>query len=751
VPIHTVLALGNAALTVTAGGTIEISAASNPTMWLQSSGQIGSGGPQSYFSTYGDDTDLTLLSVGGDVNFRNMPLHVHAGTSGWPSASQAYNNLMPMSSFVFYPARTKAVAAAGSITVEGGMVIFPSATGNFDLWAQDSVNLKIGRDTDIGSRNGAVLRTLVMSPSDPALLESILMPHAGRVDLRDILGMPDFADPEGLFELVPSDYPNDPRPKDRLLHETDHEPSRIYANEGDITEFVGKGQYYAEQVRVRAGRDINNIMLRAQNNHASDLSLFHAARDINLGGGRISIDGPGFVIAEAGRDVFLGRGAGIQTVGNGETGQGPGQAPKYANPSLPRKGADLLVLAGTADKPRYDAFIDAYLDPNVSPVHIEYFVSLMSFMRQVTGDPNLSVEAALAEIRNPRFEDHRKILINYVLSRELRAAGRGQLDGLGDEGLGYERGYEAIATLFPGAEQRGNTGWQGDVIMDVSMIRSYLGGDVGIVAPGGYLQVSALSSSATGAANGVLTINGGEINIFTGAGTIINKSRVLTARGGDITIWATFGDIDAGKGRKSSLTTPPSTYQLSLDGSISYQVNPSFTGSGISTQKGTPDAVASDVDLYAPNGTINAGDAGIQVSGNVYLGALFILGADNISAGGEIKGLPPVDAAGALTVEGEGQNGAADAAKDATQNNANEQPSIIIVEVLGFGGGDGDGSPESEEERRRRRSQGSQGQQTYDPNGAVRVLGHGALSESQMQSLTPEERARKGQVAQRAQ
>lgn len=69
----------------------------------------------------------------------------------------------------------------------------------------------------------------------------------------------------------------------------------------------------------------------------------------------------------------------------------------------------------------------------------------------------------------------------------------------------------SIATPFPGAQEPGNTAWQGDVIMDRSMIRTYLGGDVDILAPGGILQVSALSSNGIGEKDGVLTINGGEI------------------------------------------------------------------------------------------------------------------------------------------------------------------------------------------------------------------------------------------------
>ena len=362
----------------------------------------------------------------------------------------------------------------------------------------------------------------------------------------------------------------------------------------------------------------------------------------------------------------------------------------------------LSILNRPLTGPANVAAMPSYLVSGGRPIYLD---QLVAFMRQATGNALLSDAAALAAIRDARFADYRKFLINAVLSRELRAAGRGKVDGL-DAGLGYERGYAAIASLYPGAERKDNTAWRGDVIMDVSKIRTYLGGNLDITAPGGNLRVSALSSTATGANNGVLTINGGEIRIFTGLDTIINTSRILTARGGDVTIWSSYGDIDAGKGKKSALTNPPVTYALSNDGRISYTVNPSFTGSGISTQKGAPDAPASSVDLYAPDGIINAGDAGIRSSGAIYLGAREIRGAENIRADGEIKGIPkPTPSLGSLELETK-DKAAADAAKDAGQSGVREQPSVIIVEVLGYGGGD-TGTPSEEEERQRRKNQNS--------------------------------------------
>ena len=732
------LAIGDAALTVSAGGAVELAGVGNPTQWFRSKNNAVALGEdflqlpdgQGYFSTQTQRTALSVIATGGNVTLWNDTLTTYnAAKAAWPGLNSNYYESLT-DPFIYYPGKTKVVAASGDIRIVNGMLVLPSATGNLDLWAQGSLYLRLRS----GEGYESILAVGSMVP------EHFGTPFApNHVPTGSWYGAPVAGSQTALTSI---------------LHAGDDEPTRFYAVSGDIVagdpnDNVNTAPfiYVGEQARFRAGHDIVNLRLRTQNSQASDLTLVAAGRDVNLARGGISIDGPGFVLVEAGRDVFLGKGGGIETVGNGAT---EGSNPIYRNTALPRGGADLLVLAGTADGPHYDAFIAAYLDPANVATMPSYLVSggrpiyldqLIAFMRQATGDALLSDAAALAAIRDPSFADYRKILINAVLSRELRAAGRGKVDGLG-AGLGYERGYAAIATLYPGAERKDNTAWQGDVIMDVSKIRTYLGGNLDITAPGGSLQVSALSSTATGPNNGVLTINGGEIRILTGVDTMINTSRILTARGGDITIWASYGDIDAGKGKKSALTNPPVTYALSNDGSISYTVNPSFSGSGISTQKGAPDAPISSVDLYAPDGIINAGDAGIRSSGAIYLGALEIRGADNIQAGGEIKGVPkPATSVASLNLETK-DKAAADAAKDAGQSRVREQPSVIIVEVLGYGGGD-TGTPSEEEERQRRREQG-QKQGNYDPNSIFRVVGSGELTTEQKQKLTREERANLG-------
>jgi filamentous hemagglutinin len=47
-----------------------------------------------------------------------------------------------------------------------------------------------------------------------------------------------------------------------------------------------------------------------------------------------------------------------------------------------------------------------------------------------------------------------------------------------------------------------------------------------------------------------------------------------------------------------------------------------------------------DVDLDAPVGTVNAGDAGIGASGNINIAAAHVIGVDNINFGGTATGVP---------------------------------------------------------------------------------------------------------------
>jgi hypothetical protein len=139
------------------------------------------------------------------------------------------------------------------------------------------------------------------------------------------------------------------------------------------------------------------------------------------------------------------------------------------------------------------------------------------------------------------------------------------------------------------------------------------------------------------------------------------------------------------------------------------------TGGGIgvlATVEGIPPG---NVDLIAPNGAIDAGDAGIRSTGNLNLAATRILNANNISAGGSTSGAPPaaappaapnVSGATAASSASAANNASAQAAtKTPTEQPKEEAPSVISVEVLGYGGGD---TPVDDEESKKSAGGGAQ-------------------------------------------
>jgi hypothetical protein len=110
---------------------------------------------------------------------------------------------------------------------------------------------------------------------------------------------------------------------------------------------------------------------------------------------------------------------------------------------------------------------------------------------------------------------------------------------------------------------------------------------------------------------------------------------------------------------------------------------------------------AGDVDLVAPKGSVDAGDAGIRSTGNLNIAATTVLNASNIQVAGSSSGTssgPSVavpNISGLTSASNQGAAAASGATDVARTQQREEQPitreeppSVFTIEVLGYGGGE---------------------------------------------------------------
>jgi hypothetical protein len=308
----------------------------------------------------------------------------------------------------------------------------------------------------------------------------------------------------------------------------------------------------------------------------------------------------------------------------------------------------------------------------------------------------------------------------------------------------YARGYQAINLLFPaalgytandlsgGSNGANQTVETGNLDLRLATIQTSRSGNIYILGPGGRVLAGSTVRTSEQAARrtydggrlfagnvresplpaaiaeiplgyeGILTLRGGSIYTFTDTDFLLNQSRLFTEEGGDIAMWSSNGDLNAGQGPKTSANFPPVVVQVDED--LFSQVNSvgGVSGAGIAAFEPAPGVAPPDVFLIAPRGTVDAGDAGVRVAGDLFIAALSVANAENFSVGGSSFGVP-----GSATVDVAAQtsgSAAAAAATQAAQNfvgtkNNEGAPSIITVELLGYD------TENPEDEKRKKKKQ----------------------------------------------
>ena len=270
-----------------------------------------------------------------------------------------------------------------------------------------------------------------------------------------------------------------------------------------------------------------------------------------------------------------------------------------------------------------------------------------------------------------------------------------------------------------------------------SLVETQTGGDINLLGPGGSAYVGSNSDDKNLSASlqGILTLQGGAVRTYNDGSVLIYQSRIFTEQGGNIEMFSANGDLNAGKGPKSAAAYPPLRLVCDEDGYC--RVNPAglVTGAGIGALLSVPgqDPTQSNVFLSAPHGRIDFGAAGVRTPGDLNIVALQVLNAFNAQVGGTATGVPTFQApdVGGMTQASNTSAGAvSDAAAGAGQQAPSEQPSIIIVEIIGYGGGDGEPDTPAKKERKDKPEK-----QSYNPNSAVLYAGAGALSDEQRSKI----------------
>ena len=629
-------------------------------------------GGASSFSLWSPATGISLFSAGGDVTpFEGFGPATNAGD--------------------FYTPILSVTAQSGNIDFapnQASMLeLAPSAEGQLTLLAAGSI-LGAAADQDTTVAISGASPSLEATPFNPSII------------INSYEGLELFTNdsPEAASNLIAfgADTPTS------AIH-AGGQPALVYAGAGDIIDLqfgavepqaAGSqpATWYlaAEPFDVQAGRDIVASGSLASpslflNLSPTDITTFEAGRDILESS--LDIAGPGTLMVQAGRNLYQADQGTIYSIG-----------PIFnIDPNNRDSGAAISVLAGVgAAGPDYSGFERHYLDP-ASGLDLEDAAAIIAGNDAILTawlQANYGYDGTAAGAYdyfvalNPAAQ---AVFLRQLYFDELNASGLEYTDSSGVRYHSYRRGQDAIASLFPGADAAGQPiTYAGNItLFGNSGIHTDFGGAIQTFTPGGETLIGVEGATPPGSA-GFITQGSGDIDIYAQNSVELGESRVLTTFGGGIVIWSATGNIDAGRGAKTTVVYTPVQRVYDAYGNVVLSPNVPSTGAGIATLNPIPQVAAGNIDLVAPFGTVNAGEAGIRVSGNLNIAALHVANAANITVQGTTTGVPhaPAVNTGALATAGNAAGAATLAAENAGRTAPqSSQPSIWIVEVLGYGGG----------------------------------------------------------------
>lgn len=349
-------------------------------------------------------------------------------------------------------------------------------------------------------------------------------------------------------------------------------------------DIVASGTYLGKPVQVFGNAMGNGTITATGNlfihNNANDVSRVSAGRDIIYSS--FDVAGPGTLEITAGRNIQMENRASITSIGPVRAGDN-------------RPGASLVLQAGVgAEGLDYSHFIARYLDPKNQAVSGTPLAAQPGKVVK-TYDEELRAWLTLGYGFNGNEEQVRAfyaalpsaeqaVFARQVYFAELRAGGMEYADEGGPRQGSYLRGRNAIAALFPTTDVAGNTlRYDGDITLyGGAGVKTLFGGDIQMLTPGGG-QVFGVEGAAPPSTSGVVTQGEGNIQLYSQGSILLGQSRVMTTFGGGILGWSAEGDINAGRGSKTTVVFTPPKRVYDTWGNVTLSPTVPSTGAGIAT------------------------------------------------------------------------------------------------------------------------------------------------------------------------
>ncbi len=666
------LELCDAAMTLFAQGSIALGSVVSPSMLnIHSDNLLYNRTNRTWNPGYSENASATIISGIGDISIKGrsgffqseINLRIEPEYGSWAS-------ILP-------PSLT--LISGNDIHLIDNLSLFSSENGQLNLTAAGDIDKE---DVD-GSIN--LKATLDMWAYDLTLARTPIL------SLFDLL-----IDADSRLINYISVLP------DHLNHVNDEKAVRIQAG-GDIRNL---NLVLPKKAEIIAGGDILDLGLTGQNLHADDLTLIKAGGDITFSTtvnkdenfAKIEMGGPGHVAVMAGGDIDLGNSEGITSVGS------------LWNPALSAEGCDILVVSGFAGAFDLDAVTRSgvFLDM-VKALGTAYSTALGADGHTVGADMILAEVKKAVDGADEAF-----------LSAFMDILGEEKDGGyVADDLIAAARAY--LKQTLPGYTGPGETSdskaTENSAAGNIDMVRSQIatrsGGDISIIAKGDIsVGQSVFSSSADKESTGINAMFTGDIDVFAIGDVNVNEARLMTWLGGDIGVWSDQGNINAGRGSRTEVSTGRSQVITNEDGTKVVRRTPVAVGSGIRALTFDPDGLEGkaekpepgNVFLFAPAGVIDAGEAGIAGS-RLFLAAEKVLNVQNISFSQGAVGTPMVaestvnlgaiSGAGSLAASQVGDTASAlSAVNKAFEESAKKMeetflPSWLRVEFMGFDVNDG--------------------------------------------------------------